>query len=109
MDQDPRPGLEVAVIDEPGPRGRVVDRDGGALLEAEPVGQHEGAIRGNDDLRGIAPEFGAPDDPLTDRELLDPGADLADRAGDLIADHARRLRSIRIEPQACHHIREVDT
>jgi hypothetical protein len=41
-------------------------------------------------------------------EPLDPLPQLEDRAGDLVADHTRRLGRVGIQPHARHHVGEVD-
>jgi hypothetical protein len=65
-------------------------------------------VRRDGDLRGIAAELRAREHALARNQPLDAVAELEDRAGDLVADHARRLRRVRIEAHARHHVGEVD-
>ncbi len=46
--------------------------------------------------------------PWLSQAASTPLAQLEDRAGDLVADHARRLRRVGVEAHARHHVGEVD-
>ncbi len=54
------------MIDQRRVGGPVVDREGRALLEAEPLGQRQGLLRGDDDQLGLAAEAGAGHHPVAD-------------------------------------------
>ena len=105
-------GLQRPVADQARPRGPVVDRDRRPLLEAELLGQREHVGGGHRDLRGVAAEHGRGEHALARREgrmgIRNAGAQLEDRAGDLVADDAGRLRRVRVQAHAGHHVGEVD-
>ena len=48
------------------------------------------------------------EDPLTRRDRIDPGPYRLDFTRDLVADHARDLRRVRVEPGPRHRIGKVD-
>ena len=60
------------------------------------------------DQLGVAAEARAARDAVADCVLGHPVADGLDDAGELVADHRRRLRRVWVEPRARHHVGEVD-
>jgi hypothetical protein len=56
----------------------------------------------------VAAEQRAREHALAVAEPLDALAQLEDGAGHLVADDARRLRRVRVEPHPRHHVGEVD-
>ena len=108
VDQRPLALLEPAHDHERGVSGRVVDRDGGALLEAELLRQRIDLVDGNRDQLGVAAESRPGEHAVAGLEVLHPVADRLDLARDLVADDARRARSVWIDARARHQIGEVD-
>jgi len=89
--------------------GQVVHRDGRALLEAHARGHREELRRGHRDRLGVAAEARERDDALAgDEGAVGAGTEALDRARDLVADHARARRRVRVEAEARHHVGEVD-
>ncbi len=72
VDQDAVALAQAAHQDQRRVGGAVVDREGGALLEAEPLGQRQRLIGGDGDELGLAAEAGAGDDAVADRERSTP-------------------------------------
>src|SRR5207249_1598116 len=84
-------------------------RDGRALLEAHARGHREELRRGHRDRLGVAAEARERDDALAgDEGAVGAGTEALDRARDLVADHARARRRVRVEAEARHHVGEVD-
>ena len=89
VDQDPVALAQAAHQDQRRVGGAVVDREGGALLEAEPLGQRQRLLGGDGDQLGLAAEAGAGDDPVADlASRSTPSPTRLDLAGDLVAEHA---------------------
>ena len=108
VDQQPLARLEPAHDHECRVCSRVVDRKRGPLLEAERIRKREHLVRGDADQLGVPAEAGAGEHPVADRVRVDALADALDLAGDLVADHAGRRRSVRVDPRARHQVGEVD-
>ena len=101
--------LHRAVSDQRGPRGDVVDGDRRPLLEGERVGERHDVARGDGDLGRVAAEFGAREDALPGHQPVHALAELQHGPGDFVADHARRLGGVGVQPHARHHVGEVDS
>jgi hypothetical protein len=99
--------LQGAVAEQRGPRRRVVDRDRGALLEGEAVGERDRVLGAGDDLLGVAAELAGGDHAVADRGHRDALADLRDDARDLVADHARRRGRVGVQALTRHDLGEV--
>ncbi len=108
MDQQPVALAQAPHHDQGGVGGAVVDREGRPLLEAQLGGQRQDLVGADDDQLGLAAEAGPGHHPVARREALDPGSHRLDLAGDLVAEHAGRLRRVGIEADAGHRVGEVD-
>ncbi len=107
VDEHPftRPDRSVPV--QRGPRGRVVDRHSGALLEGQRVRQRH-RVDGLDvhDL-GVAAEARAGQHPFADASGVDTGTDRLDRARHLVTDHARRFGGLGVQADTGEMVGEV--
>ena len=108
MDQQPLARLEPAHDHERRVCSRVVDGKRGPLVEAERIRQREHLVRGDADQLRVPAEAGAGEHPVADRVRIDPLPHALDLTGDLVADHAGRRRSVRVDPRARHQVGEVD-
>jgi hypothetical protein len=108
VDQHPLAGPQRSVAVQRRPRGGVVDRYRGALVEAQRVGQWHGIGRLHVDDLCVAAEPGAGEYPLPHPRGIDPVADGLDGPGHLVADDGGRLRRVGIEPDAGEVVGEVD-
>ena len=89
-------------------RRGVVDHEPCPLRETQPVGQREHAGLGHRDDLGLAAELRPGHHPLTAADPGDRCPDVGDLARHLVAEHARRLRRVGVEPGAGHGVGEVD-
>jgi hypothetical protein len=96
-----------AVAVERRPRRRVDDRHSGALLEGQALGQRDDVGGGDDDSRGVAAEVGPGHDALAHARGVDTVADGGDLARHLVADDARGLGRVGVEPHASEGVGEV--
>ena len=87
--------------------GEIVDREGSGFLEAHRIRDRQHLLRRHAHQIRVSPEMRHGQHPPARREALDALAERVDHAGHLIADHARRLGSIGIQPLCGHHLREV--
>ena len=87
--------------------GEIVDREGSGFLEAHRIRNRQHLLRRHAHHIRVSPETRHGQHPLARREALDALAERVDHSGHLIADHARRLGSIGIQPLRGHHLREV--
>ena len=75
--------------------GREVhDGEGGALLEGPTRRERKHRGRRGDDQLALTPELRRRDDQVPGAERCDAVADSVDRAGDFVADGARRFRRV---------------
>ena len=109
VDQHALAGAQRAVAEQARPRGRVVDGDRGALLEADrPSGSGIASRSRDDDLLGVAAEARPGHDARRRRAPAStPCADRGDRPRHLVADDGRQRRRVLVEPDARHRVGEV--
>ena len=89
------------------PRGRVVDGHGGALLEAQCVGdRHRVGGRDVDDV-GVATESRSREHPFADAARVDAIANGLDGPCDFVTDDRREFRRVRIQADTGEMIGEV--
>ena len=96
VDQHPLIWLQPAHGHQGRVCGRVVDRERRPLLERELLRQGKGLVGRNGDQLGVAAEARAGHHPIAGLDVLHPVANALHLAGDLVADHARRRRGIRV-------------
>jgi hypothetical protein len=108
MNQGSVSPLDTPHQDERAIGGGVVHRHRGALLEAEPVRQRQDLVGRHGHHLRLPAEPHPRDHPVPDCRGLDPVADRLDLAGDLVPEHAGRLRRVRIEPDTGQGVGEVD-
>ena len=108
MDQDPLALLEPSHHDQTRLGGRVVDRERGALLEGKLLGQLVDHVLAHCDQLGLAVEARAREHPITRLDRLDPVSHRLDFARHLVADHARHLRRVRVQPGSGKRVGKVD-
>jgi hypothetical protein len=108
VDEDALARAQRAVAVERRPRRGVDDRDRGALLERQALGQRDQVGCGDHDLRGVAAEGRPRHDALADALRVDAVTDRSDGARHLVAHDARGLRGVGIEADARERVGEVD-
>jgi hypothetical protein len=87
--------------------GQVADRHRGGFLEAHRIRHRQHLPRGHADHIGMPPETGQGQHPLACRVALGTITEPVDHPGHLVADDARRLGGIGIQPLGGHNLREV--
>ncbi len=108
VNQHPLPRLEPSHHDKPRLGGRVVHGERRALLEGKLLGQLVDHVLGYGHQFRVSVEARTREDPLTRRDRIDPGPYRLDFTRDLVADHARDLRRVRVEPGPRHRVGKVD-
>ena len=109
VNEDPLTGAQRSVTVQAGPRGRIVDRDRGALLETHRVGQRYRICRCDVDDFGVTAETCSRQNSFADTTGIHPVTDGGHRAGDFVTDDRRELRRVRIEAHAGEVVGEVDS
>ncbi len=108
MDEQPVSFAEPAHQHDARVGGPVVDRNGGALLEAHLRRQRQDVPRGDRAELGMAAEPRRRHYPVTRCARLHPLPHRLDDAGDLVADDGRQRRRIRVHARPRHQVGEVD-
>ena len=94
VDEDLLPGLDLGEVDQGLPGGQRDQRDGCGLVQSE-RGRLEGdVVLVDGDVLGEGPDAqvaGSGVDLVADLEVRDVGPDLGHDAGDVVAEHERRL------------------
>ena len=108
MDQDSLALLEACHHHQPGLGGRVVDREGGTLLEGKPPGQLVDHVLPHCDQLRLAVEARTCEHPIARLERLDAVAHRLHFARHLVADHAGHLGRVRVQPGPGKRVSKVD-
>ena len=107
LDQHPLAGLEAAVANQARVGGGIGHRHRRALAVVPAVRHRDQRARlGHRQLR-VAAESAGSHHALTDLEVAHPIPHGVHVSGHLVADHARRLRGVGIEPHAAEQVGEV--
>ena len=108
VDQHPFAGTHVAQTHQHQPRGEVVDRDRGCVLEAEVVrDRSHRRLRDAHHVR-VTPESGHADDTVAVVAAFDPLAHFIHHPRHLVAHDRGQLRRVGVETHAGKNIGKVD-